>query len=579
MLIPQLQKLLTAPLTPKNRQNQSRLTVIFWYSLSLTFAVGYILMGVRQAFSSKYIVSDDAREYISWMYRYFNPDLFPGDLIADYFQSVTPIGYGLLYKIIAALNIDLTLFSKIFPIVVGLITTSYCFAVCIQILPVPMAGFIASLLLNQSLCMHDDLFSATPRDFIYPLFLAFLYYSIRSSALGILIVLALQCLIYPLIGFVDLLILFLRLFSWKNGQISISQNQKDFSLFAAAIMIVGIMILPYAIQSSQFSPVITAAVARTMPEYWDGGRFRYFSHNIISYWFDGRDSGFFALISPPQLLFGLLLPIILKIQSPYSLLNKQLNNEVKLLLQVVIASLIMFFTAHALAFQLYWPSRYTHHTFKMVLALAAAISITLILDATFRWSRQNGRQIFILGASIILGLGLVLYPSSFSLKVFPKTPYVEGTVPTLYNFLQKQPQNIVIASTSGEADNIPIFAQRTILVGKEYALPTHTKYYAQFRQRMVDLINAQYTEDINQLKEFIQKYHVTFWLLERSAFIPEYITKNTWLQQYQPAAQQANTNLQKGLPILATLINSCAVLETDNLVLLKTECIKVVTKT
>ncbi|MDZ8064943.1 MAG: hypothetical protein RMY64_04780 [Nostoc sp. DedQUE08] len=551
------------------------MTVIFWYSLSLTFAVGYILMGLRQAFTSKYIVSDDAREYISWIYRYFNPDLFPGDLIADYFQSVTPIGYGIVYKIIAALNIDPILFGKIFPLVLGLITTSYCFVVAMEILPVPMVGFLASLLLNQSLCLHDDLFSATPRDFIYPLVLAFIYYLIRSSVFGILIVFALQCLIYPIIGFINLLILLLRLFRWHNGQITISHNRKDFILFVAATITAGILILPYTIQSSQFGPTITAAVARTMPEYWDGGRFRYFTHNIISYWFDGRDSGFFALIAPPQLLFGLLLPIILKFQYHF-LLTKQVKDEVKLLLQVVIASLIMFFTAHALAFKLHWPSRYTHHTLKIVLALAAAIFITIILDAALRWSRQNGRQILILGTITILGAGLVLYPSS--LKVFPKTPYLAGQAPTLYNFLQKQPQNIVIASTSQEADNIPIFAQRTILVGKEYALPIHTKYYAQFRQRMIDLINAQYTDDINQVKDFIQKYHITFWLLERSAFLSEYITKNTWLQQYQPAAQQANANLQKALPVLATLINSCAVLETDNLVLLKTECIKAVSR-
>jgi preprotein translocase subunit SecE len=574
MLILQLQKILTTPITQTNRQNKSRFSVIFWYSLSLTFAISYILLGLRKAFSRQYIVSDDAREYISWMYRYFNPDLFPGDLIADYFQSVTPIGYGIFYKIIAALNIDLILFSKIFPIVLGIITTSYCFAVCMEILPVPMVGFIASLLLNQSLCLQDDLFSATPRDFIYPLFLAFLYYLIRSSKFGILIVVLLQASIYPLIAFIEILILFMRLFSWQNRQITISHNRKDLILFAASIVIAGTVILTYAIQSSQFGPTITAAVARTMPEYWDGGRFRYFSHNIISYWFDGRDSGFFALISPPQLLLGLFLPIILKFQSRF-LLAKQVNDEVKLLLQVVIASLTMFFTAHLLAFKLHWPSRYTHHTFKMVLALAAAISITLILDTIFRWSRQNERQIFILGTIIILGAGLVFYPSS--LKVFPKTPYVEGQVPALYEFLQKQPQNIVIASTSEEADNIPIFAKRTILVGKEYALPIHTKYYAQISRRMLDLINAQYSEDINQIKDFIQKYHVTFWLLERSAFTPEYITKNTWLQQYQPAAQQAKVNLQNNsLPVLATLINSCRVFETDNLVLLKTECIKAI---
>ncbi|MEH2317054.1 MAG: hypothetical protein V7K24_07950 [Nostoc sp.] len=68
-----------------------------------------------------------------------------------------------------------------------------------------------------------------------------------------------------------------------------------------------------------------------MPEYWDGGRISYFSDNIINYWFFGRDSGFLVLISPPQLLFGLLLPIILKFQSHF-LLTKQLKDEVKLLL-------------------------------------------------------------------------------------------------------------------------------------------------------------------------------------------------------------------------------------------------------
>jgi uncharacterized membrane protein YagU involved in acid resistance len=115
VLITQLQNIFTTPITQNSNQNQSRLIVIFWYSLSLAFAIIYILLGVRQAFSSKYIVSDDAREYISWIYRYFNSDLFPGDLIADYFQSITPIGYGLLYKIVVNLNIDPVFLAKFFP--------------------------------------------------------------------------------------------------------------------------------------------------------------------------------------------------------------------------------------------------------------------------------------------------------------------------------------------------------------------------------------------------------------------------------------------------------------------------------
>ncbi len=566
----------TIPINQENQQNKSRLAVIFWYSLSLAFAIGYIAIGMRQGFSSKYVVSDDAREYLPWVYRYFNKYLFPNDLIADYFASVTPIGYGLIYKIITFLGIDPIFFSKILPMVLGVITTSYCFAVCMQILAVPITGFIACLLINQSFGLHDDLFSATPRDFIYPLFLAFIYYLLRGSKLGILIAIALQALIYPLIAFIDLLILFVRLLRLRqNRLISFTQNRKDFRLFTAAVIISGAIILPYALQSGQFGPTITAAVARTMPDYWHGGRVSYFTNNTISFWLDGRDSGFLALIRPPQLLIGFLLPIILKFPSRFPLV-KQVKDNIKILPQVVIASLTMFFIAHAAAFKLHWPSRYTNHTFKMVLALGSAIALTIFMDAVIQWSKANKKQFLAWGTIGIIGIALIFYPST--LKSFPKTPYVMGSEPALYEFLLEQPQNIVIASTSKEIDNIPIFARRSVLVGKEFALPFHTKYYAQFHQRMLDLINAQYSQDIKQIKDFIQKYRVSYWLLSRTAFTSKYVADNKWLQQYQPAAKNAIIKLQNP-PILSTLIDSCAVLKTDNLVLLKAECIKAATKT
>jgi hypothetical protein len=46
-----------------------------------------------------------------------------------------------------------------------LLTTGYCFGVCVQLLPVPMTGFIGALLLNQNLWMQDGLISATPKAF------------------------------------------------------------------------------------------------------------------------------------------------------------------------------------------------------------------------------------------------------------------------------------------------------------------------------------------------------------------------------------------------------------------------------
>lgn len=576
MLITQIHRFLTTPLAEKPRHSTSKFSIALWLTLSLSFAAGYSIMVLPEAFSGEYVVAKDAREYLFWMHQFYDPELFRNDLIANYFHSITPTGYAALHHLMAGVGITPVLLSKLLPMVLGLITTGYCFAVCMQIFAVPIAGFIATLLLNQSLWMHDDIMSGTPRGFIYPLFLAFLYYLLQGSLLPCLVAIALQGLFYPLVPFISSGILLLRLFDWQSGQLRFAQERRNYLFGAAGIGVGMLAILPYILASSEFGPSITASAARKLPDYWLGGRVRYYYLNPLDFWLLGRDSGVLALINPPQLFAGLLLPILLRYPTEFPL-TKQVKNTVKILPQIVLASLGMFAAAHALAFRLHFPSRYTHHTFKIVFALAAGIALTLILDKALHWAEQRTkphrlrRQFLALFTSALVGTALVLYPSS--LKIFPKTLYVRGGVPELYQFLQQQPKDSLIASLTNETDNLPTFAKRSILVGKEYALPFHTKYYAKFRQRAIDLIDAQYTPNLNQVKEFIHKYGVNFWLLDRAAFKPEYLADN-WTKQYQPAVE-AMAKLQQGnIPALSRLMQRCAVLEPGNLVLLKAKCIE-----
>ncbi len=526
-------------------------SVIFWLGVSLCFTGIYITLALWGAFPGD-VVGDNAREYVSWMYRYRHPDLFPHDLIADYFQSITPIGYGGLFRLLAFLGVDPVLASKLLPIFVAFLTTCYGFAVCLQLLPVPMAGFITTLVLNQSLAMHDDFVSGTPRDFIYPLFLAFLYYLFAEAFLPCLVAIALVGLFYPPMAFIIAGVLLWR---WRV----------DLRLCVAGVVVAGAVVLPFALQSTAFGPTVTAAVAKTMPEYLSGGRVSYFHLSLLSFWLDGRDSGVLALMSPPQLFVGWLLPFLSRFPQQFPL-TQRVNQKVRILIAVVCASLVMFFIAHGVAFKLHWPSRYTHHTFRIVFALCAGISITIMLDAVFYWARR-------LALLITCGVlaGLMLFP--LCLKSFPTTPFVTSSTPELYKFLQTQPQNSLIASLAGETDNIPVFAQRSILVGKEYALPIHTKYYQQFRQRMLDLITAQYSLDINQVKAFINKYAVNLWVIERSAFQKEYLTDNRFLKQYQPANNQAIAHLQEGTPAISKIMPTCTVFEAKGLVVLNAECV------
>lgn len=589
MLIKSLHKSLFAQKT-KISKNQ----LVFWLSLSMTFSVVYAILGLQQAFSSEYVVQDDARQHVFWMLRFADPNLFPNDLIADYFQSVAPAGYSNLYRTISFFGIDPLVFNKILPLILGLFTTAYCFGLSLEIIPLPFTGFLSTLLLNQNIWIKDDLISATPRAFTYPFLLAFLYYLSRKSLLPCLAAILLLGLFYPQSVFICAGILILRLWDWSsnsnnNNKIRFSQQKHDYIFCIAGLAVAFFVMLPYALKSSEFSPVITVAQAKQLPEFLPGGRSSFFSDNISKYFLAGR-SGIFApsLFSPVTLFFGLLLPFLMFFPKKFPLLSK-IQKEIAILTQMLIVSVGMFFLAHILLFKLHLPSRYTGHSFRVILAVSAAIVLTVILEALV--SSFNGRRniytyirrwfSFIFAA--IISIALLFYYPVFIQK-FPKTVYQIGKYPVLYQFFQQQPKDTLIASLTAETNNLPTFTQRSILIGREYAIPYHLGYYNEFRQRVIDLTQAQYSDNLDDVKAFIQKYGVDFWMLECGTFSPEYIQTNSLLKQYYRSNLNQDTlvqitksiahSLQQGnIPALSKTVENCTANKTSKFVVLNAKCI------
>ena len=131
---------------------------------------------------------------------------------------------------------------------------------------------------------------------------------------------------------------------------------------------------------------------------------------------------------------------------------------------------------------------------------------------------------------------------------------------------------------------LPTFSQRSILVGREYAIPYHFGYYSQFRQRVVDLTQAQYSQNIADVKTFIQKYQIDFWLLDGGAFTPQYIQNNSLLRQYYRSnlnqdklvkiTKDIFQSLQQGnVPALSKVVPNCTVADIQSFVILDAKCI------
>ncbi len=577
MTIVRLQKLFA--LTPPSKSDR---VWHFWLSLSLGFAVVCGWLALKEGFSGEWIVQDDARQHVFWMLRYLDPQLYPNDLIADYFQSVAPVGYTTLYKLAATAGINPLVFNKLLPPVIGFIATWYGFLLCKQIFPIPLGCFITTLLLNQTLWMKDDIISGTPRAFVYPLFLAFLYYFAKRSLIPFAIAISLLGVFYPQYVFLASGMLILQLFEWKGIRPIPSRNADDYCFCFIGLAMAFVVMLPYAFNISEFGPTITREEALQLPDFYEKGRSKFFKANFWDYLIGGGRSGLLprSLYTPVTLIFGFFLPIIMNFKGKFPLL-KQITQKIWLLLNLIIVSVVMFILAHAVLFKLHLPSRYTGHSFRIVISFAAGMVLTSILDALWRQVKipQNRLNIRTIGEKILTGLlagaiaiSILFYPSF--VEDFPSTNYKSGKAPALYQFFQQQPKDIMIASLVPEADNLPTFTQRSILVSREYAIPYHMGYYRPYRQRAIDLITAQYSTDIEVVKELIRKYNITFWLLEEGSFIPDYVHDNNWIRQHEPVAQEAIASLRQGnIPALIAYKDSCAVFSDGRYTVISAECI------
>jgi hypothetical protein len=572
-LLKWLRRLLTTP------AGRSGWEFWLWFTLAFGFALVYALVGVRKAFKNPYIIQSDARQVIVWLERFIDPELFPGDIIADYYTSALPAGFTAVYKVAALAGISPIYLSKILPVLLGLATSAFCFGVSMRILPVPAAGFISTVLLNQCLWTDDSLMSATPRAFLYPLFLAFLYYLMSGRAVLTLTALALAGLFYPPIMLISVGVLVLRLFEWRGGRPALTRDRREYALCAVGVVVACAILFFYARASSQSSPTITAKQALALPSSLAGKRLDFLRNpNRLDFWLTEGQSGMVARKQPPPpLIFvGLFLPVLWFYRKRLPLAGR-ISDGVKVLPRILVAAVFLFFAAHALLFKLYLPNRYTIHIYPMVLSLAAAVTMTVFFDYALDWAGRGGvsyvglRKVMAIGLIVTAAAALVLFPSYA--KRFPHRSWVIGESFGLYDFFSHEPKDCLIATLSAEANYLPAFAKRSVLVGDHFANPYQVDYYLELTRRYSDLLNAHYSQDIGELRSFIEKYGVDFIVIDREAFTSNYVMHDRVIKRFDAAAE-ISARLERGeVPALSMICERCGAYKDKHFVVARADCI------
>ena len=548
-----------------------------WLGLSILVSLSYSLPVMINALQADYLVQDDARQHVFWMERFLDPGLYPNDFMADYFQSVAPWGYSTLYYGASQLGIDPFLFNKLLPPVLALITTVYFFLTVLKLFPSPVAGFVSTLLLNQNLWLRDDVISGTPVAFVYPFFTAFLYYLVGRSLFPCLGSIVLLGMFYPQMMLVAGGILFVRLFAIKAWKPQLAPPN-DLRFYLLGLVAVVLLLLPYALETSAYGPVLTRAQAELMPTLGHNGWSRFFVDHFTNYWACGKRSGFLPLewcdvsFSLPQVGLGLVLPLVILGHKRFSL-AKLVDPEALLIPQTLAVSFGLFMVAHQMLFRMHLPNRYGEHSIRIVMAMGAGIALVIVWDRVLNWL-QNLRQYRLPGTSFIAVsltalIGTLLlanpYQLEFNNERFPIDAYIKGLYPEIYEFLAQQPPDILVASISDEVNNLPSFTQRSVFVGGGgYVLPYHLGYFEQAENRLFQTMRAQYTPNINVLKKIIRQNNIDFWLVDQNFTNPGYTEKEVFAQ-FPAFRKVLSERLRLGAnPALARFAKACTIIQIDH---------------
>jgi hypothetical protein len=115
-----------------------------------------------------------------------------------------------------------------------------------------------------------------------------------------------------------------------------------------------------------------------------------------------------------------------------------------------------------------------------------------------------------------------------------------------------------------------------VLVGKEFALPYHSGYYAAFSERALGLMQAQYSPDLRDIQRYIRTYDVDYLMIGKSAFTRSYVSHERWLRQLalQTGVMDALENKDVELvPALEEYRERCEEFKTGGLIVLDARCV------
>ncbi|EJN00613.1 hypothetical protein [Phyllobacterium sp. YR531] len=477
----------------------------FWLSLTIALGVITCVALLIKGLHNPGAVPDDARMFLSWMGRFDNPEILKGDLIADYWSSVSPWVYDVLFRLAWLLGIDPLILVRFFPAFLFPPMAFFGYRLLRSFGVEPIITFIVIACLLHILARGEIVPSGTPRS-LWPLFTLMVLDGLSrkmvwQTAIGQLLLAG--C--YPQMALVTSGIIGLSAFSpWQKPWIDLSRRRIAIVLVAAIATIAGI--LPFLMGADDFSPIMTLAEARNIPTFQIGGRGQIFSADGSVDFFCSARTGIFSDrcdgLTDPKILWLAIWyfsgPLLLFL----ALFNKPAEHTPRspLPLYLVVTSLGLAGIAALMMFKLHLPNRYMAFffllpfvsTLPVVLSWLRARTLALVMGNWQRWSLP-----------MTAGLLLLVAGSVFlAASVKPKFSIPEN--PALINAIAALPEQTVVGGFVKDLDFSPVFTNRSTLFNRELSIAYQRGYFLPIQQRMQAMRDLVLTSDPAVLSGYIR---------------------------------------------------------------------------
>lgn len=505
--------------------------------------LGVFLLAHGHALGNPWLINDDTRQQLFWMWRWIDPGLLPPDLLTDYARHYVPWGVQGVYRL-GVLVAD--------PVTVGKVLSGALFALLSGTLFVlgrrlgggggqgrPLGWAMVCVCWLMPFFLHN-ISGGLARSFAAPLVALFWLAFTARNGRALAVILTAQALFIPYIfvlcgGACGLDWLWSML---RRERPAFPATRRHWAITGGLCLVV--LGWHWTMHSAGYGPIAALADMAGNPEYGPRGRYQILPVKTVLQALVVDPFERIGLFHEGGTWAGVASLVLLGCAVAVGALRARwlpVLGRLRAALFLSLASLGLFFAARLLLLRLFVPQRYVQYTVNLLYVLLFAMCLLgLVRLLADRWPLLRGR---FAGAALVV---LCLLLGGWRLHGQALYDYSSDR-PVVAAVEEVLPADGLVAGHPALMDNVLALARRPVLASYELAHPWSLGLWRAVKPRLTDLFDALYATDPEDVRLLAEKYGVTHLVLRERYYDPRFMSEEPF---FEPFGEQVRRKVGNG---------------------------------